>query len=375
MIYNRENIPVPRKGGIAVSRNESADRLLSVMRPREDLPRMPGFMAAVFLLLSALAAAAAARLCSPAGGDVNAAQNAAGILAALPFLPLSVSLYALTILLWRRTASLLCTPLSFGLMLLFGARLFDACALSLAILPLSYSFAVSLISRETRFKRMTTLALFAAVGFGLAAVARVGLDFGSVEAFRNWFFNIFTPLFSRMYASSAADPGWIPDETALYSLIRSIFVMLPAWFGMFCVLFSWACDRIVRRLFVWLNCVSVFTDEDADVTLPFRYAAVYAVVFLLTLLTPSAMFPMARTMFQSALLVLGLPCAAVGIRRIQERMSENLFYMTREKFFIGMLLFVAFAALGAFAFLLVTSAVGTVSVIRRHFREKTERNG
>ncbi len=271
--------------------NEPADKLLSVMRPREDLPRMPGFMAVVFLLLSALAAAAAARLCSPAGGDVTATQNAAGIIAALPFLPLSVSLYALTILLWRRAASLLCTPASFGLMLLFGARPFDAFTVSLVILPLSYAFAVSLISRETRFRRMTTLALAAAIGFGLAVLARFGLDFGSVEAFRSWFFDTFTPMFSRLYASSAVDPEWVPDETAVYSVTRSLFVMLPSLFGMFCVVFSWACDRIVRRLFVWLNCASVFIDVNADVTLPFRYAAVYAVVFLLTLLTPSSMFP------------------------------------------------------------------------------------
>ena len=39
--------------------------------------------------------------------------------------------------------------------------------------------------------------------------------------------------------------------------------------------------------------------------------------------------------------------------------------MPREKLFVGMLLFVLFAAVGAYPFLLVTSAVGTVSVIRR----------
>ena len=80
MIYNRENIPVPRKGGIAVSRNESADRLLSVMRPREDLPRMPGFMAAVFLLLSALAAAA--DLIRSAGPDSLPGRTAAVMIGA-----------------------------------------------------------------------------------------------------------------------------------------------------------------------------------------------------------------------------------------------------------------------------------------------------
>ena len=341
----------------------SADATASAFEPS---------LISVFMVEWSGASAAAARLCSPAGGDITASQNAAGILAALPFLPLAVTLYAMTILLWRRAASLLCTPVSFGLMLLFGARPFDAGALCLAILPLSYAFAVSLISKETRFERMATLSLFAAAGFGLASVARIGLDFGSVEAFRDWFFSVFSPLFSRVLMTSAADAGWVPDESQLYALTRSLFVMLPAYFGVFCVVFAWVSDRIVRRLFVWLNCVSVFTDEDADVTLPFRYAAVYAVVFLLTLFTPSSVFPMARTMFQSALLIMGLPCAAVGVRRIQERMAENLFYMTREKFFVGVLLVVAFAALGACGFLLLTSAGGTSSVSRRHFRKKTD---
>ena len=106
--------------------------------------------------------------------------------------------------------------------------------------------------------------------------------------------------------------------------------------------------------------------------MPLRFAAVYAAVFLLTLFTPAALFPTARAAFQTGLLIMGLPCAAVGVRRIQERMADSLFYMTSEKFFIGMLLFVIFASLGAYRFLLLTSAVGTVSVIRRSLRKNRD---
>ena len=340
------------------------------MQPREDLPRMPGFMAVVFLLLSALAAAASARLGSPAVPDEPLApQNVAGMLACLPFLPLAVSLYALTILLWRRVASLLCTPVSFGLMLLFGARFSDACALTLAILPVSYAFAVSLISRENRFRRTTTLGLFAAGAFGLAAVARIGVDFGSLAGLRDGFMTSVPPILGSLVAAAVPGAEGVLTASDLYEPARSLFVMLPSYFGVFCVVFAWVCDLIVKKLFAWLNCTYAFNDGDEEVTLPFSWAAVYACVFLLTVFTPSSVFPMARTMFQSVLLVMGLPCAAVGVRRVEERLSDSLFYMTREKLFVGMLLFVVFAAVGAFPFLLLTSAVGTVSVIRRKLKE------
>ena len=349
--------------------DNAKDKLFSVMRERDDLPRMPGPMAAVFLLLAALAAAAAAKLVSPAEpGTPFAAQNLAGIFASLPFLPLAVTLYALTILLWRKVASLFCTPVSFGLMLLFGARFSDAAAMTLAVLPLSYAFAVSLISKETRFRRTATLGLFAAAAFGISAVVRIGLDCGSFPGMRDAFMSEVPAMLGK--ALSAAVPGSeaVLADSDLYNLARQIFVMLPSFFGVFCVVFAWASDRIIRRLFTWLGCPDIFIDEDEDVSTPFSYAAVYAVVFLMTVFTPGSVFPMARVMFQSVLLVMGLPCAAVGVRRMSERLSERLFYMTREKFFIGMLLLVAFAALGAFPFLLVTSAVGTVSIIKRRFR-------
>ncbi|MBE6726400.1 MAG: hypothetical protein E7576_14610 [Ruminococcaceae bacterium] len=345
--------------------------LVSVMEAREDLPRMPGFMAAVFILLSASASAAAARLSSPVlPGEPLSPQNIVGVLASLPFLPLAVTLYAMTILLWRRVASLLCTPVSFGLMLLAGARFPEAASLALAILPVSYAFAVSLMAKEDRFRRVMTLALFSAGAFGIAGIVRIGVDFGSLEGLRDAFMTsvpdmIGTIFRSAVPSSSETGAAAMLTSLSLYESARSLFVMLPAYFGAFCVIFAWVCDRIVRRLFSWLNCSSVFTDEGADVSMPVSFAAVYAVLFVLTLLTPGSVFPLARVMFQSVLIVMALPCAAVGVRRIGERLSDSLFYMTREKLFIGMLLFVLFAAVGAYPFLLITSAVGTVSVLRR----------
>ena len=302
-----------------------------------------------------------------------AAENIAGILASLPFLPLAVTLYAITILLWRRVASLLCTPLSFGLMLLLGTRFSDAAVLSLAILPMAYAFAVSLISREDRFRRVITLALFAACALGIAAAVRIGLDFGSPENLRDAFMTAVPDMIGSLLLGPAGGMQAVSEEGAaamlaslsLYDTARSLFIMLPAYFGVFCVVLAWACDRIIRRLFVWLNCADIFTDEEAEVSMPVRFAAVYCVFLVLSLLTPGGVFPMAQYMFRSVVLVMGLPCAAVGVRRIGERLSDSLFYMTRERLFTAMLLCVLFAAVGAYPFLIITSAVGMVSVLRR----------
>ena len=357
--------------------------LVSVMEPREDLPRMPGFMAAVFILLAAAAAAVSARLASPiVPEEPLSPQNIAGLLASLPFLPLAVTLYAMTILLWRRIGSLLCTPISFGLMLLFGARFSEAAALTLAILPMAYAFAVSLMAKEDRFRRVMTLALFAAGALGIAGIVRIGVDFGSPEALRDAFMTAVPDMIGTIFrtavsapASSETGAAAMLTSLSLYESARSLFVMLPAYFGAFCVVLAWGSDRIVRRLFAWLNCSSVFTDEGADVSMPVSFAGVYAALFVLTLLTPASVFPMARVMLQSALIVMALPCAAVGVRRIGERLSDSLFYMTREKLFVGMLLFVLFAAVGAYPFLLITSAVGTVSVLRRWFAARRGNDG
>ncbi len=365
--------PSPDENGAAQDRSLPR-RLFSVMETRDDLPRMPGFMAAVFILLAAGAAAASARICSPAvPDDPMAAENIAGILASLPFLPLAVTLYSITILLWRRVASLLCTPLSFGLMLLLGTRFSDAAVLSLAILPMAYAFAVSLISREDRFRRVMTLAIFAACALGIAAAVRIGLDFGSPENLRDAFMTAVPDMIGAallgpaggMQAASGEGAAAMLTSLSLYDTARSLFIMLPAYFGMFCVVLAWACDRIIRLLFAWLNCADVFTDEGAEVSMPVRFAAVYAAFLILSILTPGSVFPMARCMLQSVVLVMGLPCAAVGVRRIGERLSDSLFYMTREKLFTAMLLFVLFAAVGAYPFLLITSAVGMISVLRR----------
>lgn len=351
-----------------------ASVVFSVMRRRDDLPAMRWPMAVLFILLTAVSGAAAARLATPAvPEDPLASQNIAGIAASLPFLPLAVMLYAQIILLWRRVASLLATPATFGLMLLFGARMSEACALSLAILFMSYVFAVSLITKETRFRRMASLTVAAAVSLALCLAVRIGFDYGSFSAFADAYMDAGSAAIAQIYVTLAERAGAAavqPDLTVLREMAREAIMMAPAFFGILCVLLAWTADRLIRRMFALIGCPEVFTDEHAGVTMPFSYAAVYAAVFVPALFTPSSVFPLLHAILVNALLILALPCAAVGVRGIADWLEERLFYMTRERALAAILLVVAFVTLRAYPFLLVTSAVGAYTVIRNYWKGK-----
>ncbi|MBO6053236.1 MAG: hypothetical protein J6Q17_05825, partial [Clostridia bacterium] len=197
---------------------------------------------------------------------------------------------------------------------------------------------------------------------------RVLFDYSSVEALRDDWMASFPGMIGQVISAAVPGAGAVLTDDGLRSMARELFVMIPAWFGVFCVIFAWAADRLIRLLFVWLSCPSVFTDEDADVSVPASFAAVYGGVFLLYLLSVSGTLP--HAVLRTLLLIMGLPCAAVGVRRISERLADRLFYLSREKFFIGVLLFAAFTILGAFPFLLTTSVVGAVSILLRYFRTK-----
>ena len=161
-----------------------------------------------------------------------------------------------------------------------------------------------------------------------------------------------------------------PDMTVLRSMAREAIMLAPAGFGIVCVVIAWAADRLIRRMFALIGCPDVFTDEHAGITMPISYAMVYTAVFVPALFTPASMFPLLHAVLVNALLILALPCAAVGVRGIADWLEDRLFYMTRERALAAILLFVAFVTLRAYPFLLVTSAVGAYSVIKRHWKGK-----
>ena len=83
-------------------------KLFSVMQKRDDLPEMRLPLALVFMLSTALFSCAGAKLLTSSADGTSLA----GLAASLAFVPVAVCSYAMVILLWRRYASLLTTPIT-----------------------------------------------------------------------------------------------------------------------------------------------------------------------------------------------------------------------------------------------------------------------
>ena len=96
-------------------------KLFSVMQKRDDLPEMRLPLALVFMLSTALFSCAGAKLLTSSADG----SSLAGLAASLAFVPVAVCSYAMVILLWRRYASLLTTPVTAAALYFSGASLFS----------------------------------------------------------------------------------------------------------------------------------------------------------------------------------------------------------------------------------------------------------
>ena len=360
---------------------ELLDRFFSVMRKHDELPEMTLPLAVLLMLGTAVFSAAAARLATPVSPEPFEPMNLLGCAASLPFLPLAVCLYALIILLWRRTASLLATPASFGMMLAFGAELFTAAAYSLMLLLSAYVFAVSLMGKETRFRRRLTLTLAAALSLSLILIAWIALRFGSFERFTERYMEDVPAYLGEAYASfyAAGTPASMGNPTpeivaapaeSLRSAARELFVMLPAYLGILSTALAWLTDALCRTAFRLLGCEDCFLDGSKKITMPRRFAVIYAAALTLALFTPQTAYPMLYALFRSVLTVMILPCAAVGVGGAAEGLEERLYNGAQEKLIAGLLLFFAFCLLGAGTFLLIASLYGVYSVVKPEPREE-----
>lgn len=340
------------------------------MRRRDDLPEMTMPLAVLLIAGVALFASVGAKLASPV--DVGNSlyftpKNLIGVIACLPFLPLAACLYALIILLWRRFASLLATPIAFAVMLLFGADIFTAAVISVSMLLVSYVYATSLIARENRFRRLTSLAVSIAVCLIFTVVAWIGLNFGSLSDFTDAFMTEIPALIGQAYSSYVGVTAEeITEIPAFYltKMARDLLVMCPAYLGVLSIALAWFMDFLACAAFRLLDCEDVFIEITNKITLPFSYAVIYAAVFLLSLLTSAEYNPMLYVMLKSVMYVMLLPCAAVGVSRIMRVLEDKLYYLTREKLLAGIILVFAFMFFGISPFLLAASAVGAVAVIK-----------
>lgn len=354
------------------------DRLFSPMRKHDELPEMTWPLAVLLMAGTAVFAAAAARLATPVSPAPFEPVNLVGCAASFPFLPMAVCLYALIILLWRRTASLLATPAAFAVMLVFGADLFTAAAYSLMLLLSAYVFAVSLIGKESRFHRRLTLTLAVALSLSLIFLSWIALRFGSFERFTERYMTDVPAYISEAYAAfaaQAANPSpeivVLPDES-VRAAAREFFVMLPAYLGVLSTAMAWLTDFLCRSAFRLLGCEECFLDNSRRITMPRRFAVIYAAALFLTLFTSSAEFPLMYALFRSVLTVMILPCAVIGVEGAAEGLEERLYYMTREKLLTAILLFLAFTILGAGLFVVIASIFGAYYVIRPEKSEEGE---
>ena len=281
------------------------DRIFSVMKKRDDLPEMNLPLAVLFMLGSAVFAAAAAKIASPADStSVFSSTSIVGIAASLPFLPLAGCLYSLLILLWRRMLSLLATPVMFLAMLAFGADIFPSAVISVSLLFVSYVYAVSLIGRENRFRRIACLAMSAALCIVLTLIAKLGIVFDSFSGFTRAFMSEIPALMSQAassYIGAASGENITLDPELFASAARDILIMIPAYIGVLSIVIAWFMDFLASSAFRVLDCEDVFIEITPSVSLPFSYAAVYAAVFVMFVLTASDSSPMLTMMFRSVL--------------------------------------------------------------------------
>lgn len=328
--------------------------VFSVMRRRDDLPAMTLPLALLLTMLIVLFTSAAGRLLS--AGD-------AGLLAALPFLSLSTCAYSLIILLWRRAASLLVTPLSFGAMLLTGSSLFVAATVSLSLLTTAYTFAVSLIARESKFRRLTSLSVATGVCLVLSIIAYAGLCTSSYAEFADL---CMTELSSLRGGAYGLDPAFSYVRQAA----RSLLVMTPAYTVALSVSLAWFTEFLTKRMFRLLDCTDLFIGITHRITLPLSYAVLYVTVFTLTVMTSPEQYPFLYIMLSAVMTAMMLPCAAVGVSQTLRKIRVRMYYASQKRALTLVLMVFTVTAMGVGNALLIFSAVGAYFVIADYFRKK-----
>lgn len=343
-------------------------RLFSVMRRHDELPEMSIPLTLLMMLGCILFASAAGKLATPAesyGPDVSS-SGYIGMAVALMFLPAAACMYASVILLWRKVASLLVTPVCFGIMLWAGVRLFPAAVISLALLLCAYVYATSLISRETRFRRMTALAAAGGICIALTMIGYVSLYFGGFEPFFDWYMTALPDAMSRAYTQS----GMTVPHTDLITGCRQLLLMVPSYTAAAAIVLAWITEFLMQTLFRVLDCEEIFLETSGKITMPVSYAVVYGLAFLLTCLTPSENYPFLHMVLNSITCAMILPCAAVGLNGVRRNLEEKLYYMTSEKLLTALILAVAFGVLGINGFIMISSVCGTYYVIRNRLKRE-----
>ncbi len=342
-------------------------RLFSVMRRRDDLPEMNIPLVILCVFLITVFSSASARLA--ASDHASPIFSFAGVISAMAICPMVVCLYSLIILLWRRVASLLVTPVMFTAMWVVSDSIFWALVLTMSALFTSYMFAVSMISRESRFRRTTTLALAYAVSIALTVIAAIGLTFGTFDAFSEAYMEKLPPILRSVFTGM----GYNAVHDMYYEeLARAIIVKTPAFIGVSSVIMAFITDYMTSLAYRILDCENIFIDVTGKITMPPSFAVIYAAVFFLTVFTSYEYNPLIYEMLSGVSLVMMLPCALIGVSGFICDMEERLYYVTRERFLTLIIIAAAAAIFGISNCITIASLMGAYFVIRERFAPKTD---
>ena len=326
------------------------------MQKRDDLPEMTLPLALLLILVSAAFSLAGAKLLSSAvlsGAMVH-------LIASIVFLPAAACAYSLVILLWRRYASLLVTPISFAAMMFFGADAFSSVVISLTVLLSAYTFAVSMISRESKFHRLTSLAVAISLCALLSAIGYIGLYYKTFDSFLTFAMDSLSELANRVFSAY----GVLQPDMAYRTAAREIIVMLPAYMGIAAIVLSAITDILTKAAFKLLNCENIFIELTVKITMPRAYAAVFLISLVLFGLTSAIYNPLIYTMLKSVTYVMILPCALVGISSGLHMHDDEYFYMNGRRITTIVIMLLILLTLGLKAALTVYAACGAVRVIK-----------
>ncbi len=353
------------------------EAVFAVLHRRDDLPEMPLPLVILCITVYGILMGLAGRCFSAAASAVSVDEMLGAAVWGIPLLPLAVTLFAAVLLLWRRGFALLAVPLAGGGILLFGGSIFCAIALSLISLVISYALALSLITRDSPFRRQCVVASVTAVSVGLGLAGAILVRFGGAASFFEAFMTavprwIGEQAVERM-ASFTGEGGTVTIlEDAARETARQILVSFPALLGMGAILFGWVTEFLTRQLLRILDCEEVFFPKTEVFTVPFAYAAVYLGSVLLTLFIQTEKHPLLHTAFLSILWILALPCCFIGVRTAAWFLREKLYYVTHERLLSVILLLLAFAILGVTPFVLLLSFVGAIRVLKETYPRRRD---
>lgn len=333
-------------------------RLFSVMHKREDLPEMRLPLALLCMLLTALSSCMGAYLLSSAlSGEVGF-----GVIAVLPLISLSVCLYSMTILLWRRVQSLLTTPITALLMYHLGVGAFASVVLLVTVIVCSYAHAVSMLSRETKFRRIGSTSLLLAICAFLSCIAFVSMYSSPSECVITAYRYITSAL--REYLLSL---GVGVTEYECASVVRELMLLIPAYIGIISIGAVALCDVLISRLFVFLDCEGWFIVGCRDTSMPKAYAMLYIASFLLFgSFGSDSLF---HAVFKSATYIMLFPCAYVGLSLIFS--SGDVSELSRRRIFGTVAVVSSLAIFGLGNTLALISLYGAVKVaVQRQIKQK-----